>query len=63
MVSAVETGFARAWWCGSGECETRIKDEMKATTRCIPFQQPGGTGKCVVCGEESRAQAVFARAY
>ncbi|MBC7257821.1 MAG: proline--tRNA ligase [Chloroflexi bacterium] len=63
LVEAVADGFARAWWCGSAECEAKIKDETKATTRCIPFDQPGGTGKCVVCGAEAREQAIFARAY
>jgi prolyl-tRNA synthetase len=63
LVETVADGFARAWWCGSAECEAKIKDETKATTRCIPFDQPGGTGKCVVCGAEAREQAIFARAY
>src|ERR1700720_1877988 len=34
--SAVETGLALAFWCGSSECEARIKEETKATMRCIP---------------------------
>jgi prolyl-tRNA synthetase len=63
LVTAVETGFARAWWCGSGECENRIKEGTKATTRCIPFDQSGETGKCVVCGAESKSRAVIAKAY
>jgi prolyl-tRNA synthetase len=60
---AVAQGFARAWWCGSRECEDKIKEETKATTRCIPFDQPGGTGHCVVCGNEAQEVAIFARAY
>jgi len=63
LVHAVETGFAWAWWCGSGGCEARVKDETKATVRNIPLQQPAGSGRCVVCGKEAREQAVFARAY
>ncbi len=63
LVQAVERGFAWAWWCGSGECEAKVKEETRATTRCIPLQQPGGTGRCVVCGAEASQQAVFARAY
>ncbi len=63
LVQAVERGFAWAWWCGSGECEAKVKEETRATTRCIPLQQPGGTGRCVVCGAEASRQAVFARAY
>jgi prolyl-tRNA synthetase len=60
---AVAQGFARAWWCGSTECEDKIKEETKATTRCIPFDQPGGTGRCVACGNEAQEVAIFARAY
>ena len=48
---AVETGFAFAWWCGSAECEAKIKEETKATMRCIPLEQPGGSGQCILCGE------------
>jgi len=61
--SAVAKGFARAWWCGSGECEQKVKDDTRATTRCIPFEQPGGTGRCAVCGEPASEVAIFARAY
>jgi prolyl-tRNA synthetase len=60
---AVAQGFARAWWCGAAACEDKIKEETKATTRCIPFDQPGGTGHCVVCGNEAQEVAIFARAY
>jgi prolyl-tRNA synthetase len=63
LATAVERGFAWAWWCGSRTCEDRVKEETKATTRCIPLAQPGGTGPCIVCGEEAHEQAVFARAY
>jgi prolyl-tRNA synthetase len=63
LVDAVGKGFARAWWCGAVECETKIKEETKASTRCIPLDQPGGTGKCAVCGGEAKEQAIFARAY
>ena len=63
LVDAVGKGFARAWWCGSAECEAKLKEETKATTRCIPFDQPGGAGKCAVCGAEAKEQALFARAY
>ena len=63
LVEAVEDGFAWAWWCGSAECETKVKEETKATIRNIPLNQPGGSGRCVVCGALAREQAVFARAY
>lgn len=61
--SAVEGGFATAWWCGSSDCEGRIKDETKATMRCIPLDQPTGSGSCILCGQTARSRAVFARAY
>jgi prolyl-tRNA synthetase len=63
LAEAVATGFAVGRWCGSAACEERVKDDTKATTRCIPFEQPGGAGKCVVCGEDAPEEVVFARAY
>src|SRR5438477_600877 len=68
---AVETGFAFAGWCGSGDCEEKIKEETRATMRCIPVDQDSvlgngaapGTGKCVFCGQAAQERAVFARAY
>ena len=59
----VDDGFARAWWCGERECEARIKDDTKATTRCIPLEQPGGSGTCVHCGKPAEEVAIFAKAY
>ena len=60
---AANAGWNRVWWCGDAACETRIKGETKATIRCIPFDQPGGTGNCVVCGTAATEQAIVARAY
>jgi prolyl-tRNA synthetase len=61
--NAVEKGFAFSWWCGSSECEANIKEETKATMRCIPLEQPGGSGKCIHCGLPAKEKAIFARAY
>src|ERR1700735_4693435 len=61
--TAVERGFAFSWWCGRSECEANIKEETKATMRCIPLEQPGGTGKCIYCGVIAKEKAIFARAY
>jgi len=68
---AVEGGFAFSGWCGGGECEEKIKEETRATMRCIPMDQdavlgPGGgapSGKCVYCGQLAKNRAIFARAY
>jgi len=63
LVSAVQDGWAYAWWCGSAECETKVKAETRATTRNIPLDQPGGSGVCVVCGQAAHDKVYFARAY
>ncbi|MGD0840019.1 MAG: proline--tRNA ligase [Candidatus Acidiferrales bacterium] len=60
---AVETGFARAFWCGQSACEEKIKEATKATMRCIPLEQSGGGGACILCGSAAREQAIFAKAY
>jgi len=59
----VEKGFAFSWWCGAGDCEEKIKEETKATMRCIPIEQPGGSGKCIYCGRAAAEKAIFAKAY
>jgi prolyl-tRNA synthetase len=61
--SIVEDGFARAWWCGDRDCEAAIKEETKATIRCIPFDQTDETGQCIRCGQPAKEMAIFARAY
>jgi prolyl-tRNA synthetase len=63
LKKAVETGFAFSPWCGSAGCEAKIKEETRATMRCIPFDQEGGGGNCVYCGQPATARAIFARAY
>jgi len=63
LLIAVEKGWAYAWWCGDPGCEAKVKEDTKATTRCIPIEQPGGNGKCVVCGETAHEKVYFARAY
>jgi prolyl-tRNA synthetase len=63
LKQAVETGFAFSPWCGSAECEAKIKEETRATMRCIPLEQSGGPGKCVCCGKAAQERAIFARAY
>jgi len=58
-----EGGFVWAYWCGSAGCEAAIKEETKATIRCIPFDQEGSEGRCIYCGGEAKEKAVFAKAY
>ncbi len=59
----VADGWAYAWWCGSAECEAKIKEETRATTRCIPADQPEGHGSCIYCGRPASERVYFARAY
>lgn len=59
----VADGWAYAWWCGSAECEAKIKEETRATTRCIPADQPEGHGSCIYCGRPATERVYFARAY
>ncbi len=60
---AVKTGFARVWWAGNNDDEVRVKEETKATMRCIPFDQPGGSGTCFLTGKPAAQVAIFGRAY
>ncbi len=60
----VANGWARAYWCGDLACEAQIKEETKATNRCIPLDQEGaGAGTCVVCGRPAQEWSYWARAY
>ena len=59
----VAEGWAFAWWCGDPACEAKVKEDTKATTRCIPFDQPDGHGKCVVCGRDATEKVYFSKAY
>jgi prolyl-tRNA synthetase len=61
--SAVEKGFALSFWCGNADCEAKIKEETKATMRCIPLNQPAATGTCISCARPAQIKALFARAY
>ena len=58
-----EGGFLWSHWCGSGECEERVKDETKATIRNIPVNAEREEGKCIKCGARSERRVIFARAY
>jgi len=56
-------GFVQAHWCGSAECESKVKDDTKATIRNIPFDSPLEEGHCIVCGKRSERRVIFARSY
>jgi prolyl-tRNA synthetase len=56
-------GFIMAHWDGTGETEQKIKEETKATIRCIPLDDVKEPGKCIFSGNPSERRVVFARAY
>ena len=56
-------GFISAHWDGTPETEQQIKDETKATIRCIPFDQVPEEGKCIYSGKPSKGRVLFAMAY
>jgi len=58
-----EGGFILAHWDGTSETEERIKEETKATIRCIPLDGDTIPGKCMVTGMPSSQRVVFARSY
>ena len=59
----VKHGWALSWWCRSADCEASIKEETKATTRCMPMDHDFGTGSCIYCGKPADRKVYFARAY
>jgi len=63
QVMADKRGFLVAGWCRNAECEARIKEETKATVRCMPLDVAAEPGPCVRCGQPSPAQVYFAQAY
>lgn len=56
-------GFLLAHWDGTAETEAKIKEETKATIRCIPLNGQKEAGKCMVTGKPSVQRVIFARAY
>jgi prolyl-tRNA synthetase len=59
-------GFVYAGWNGDPAIEAKVKEETKATIRCIPdaeFRTPGGQATCLVTGEPAKHEVVWAKAY
>jgi prolyl-tRNA synthetase len=55
--------FVMAHWDGSAEVEARVKEETKATIRCVPYDSPDEPGTCIVSGKPSTRRVLFAKAY
>ncbi len=58
-----KTGFVLAHWDGTAATEEKIKEQVKATIRCIPLDNPLEDGKCILTGNPSKQRVLFARAY
>ena len=60
----IEAGcFVLAHWDGTAETEAKIKEETKATIRCLPLDYESGPGQCVYTGKPSAGRVLFARSY
>ncbi|MEX2283225.1 MAG: proline--tRNA ligase [Gemmatimonadota bacterium] len=61
-----DAGFIYAGWCGSTECEAKVKEETKATIRCIPgeeFRSTVAPSACAVCGGKTQHEVIWSKAY
>lgn len=56
-------GFIQAFWCQDEACEKKIKEEIGATTRCLPLDSKEKKGKCILCEKDSSQLWVFSQAY
>jgi prolyl-tRNA synthetase len=58
----IHGGFVKAKWCGKRDSEAKLAD-LKVTIRCIPLEQSGTEGKCVLTGEKATTDVIFGKAY
>lgn len=56
-------GFVKTMWCGSRECEDKLKEETAATIRCLPFEQEHLGDTCPFCGKKAEHMIYIAKAY
>lgn len=59
----IHGGFALAHWDGTPETEERIREDLKVTIRCIPFDAPVEEGRCIISGAPSTRRVLFAKSY
>ena len=56
-------GYVKTMWCGSRECEDKVKEVTGAPSRCIPFEQEHLSDTCVCCGKKASKMVVWGRQY
>lgn len=59
----IHGGFALSHWCGSENCEAKIKQDQSVTIRCIPVEGEAESSTCICCGRPSSRRVVYAKAY
>jgi len=59
----IHGGFALSHWCGSENCEAKIKEDLSVTIRSIPIENEDEKGTCICCDKPSNQRVVFAKAY
>ena len=59
----IHGGFALSHWCGGQTCESKIKEDLTVTIRCLPHAAEKEAGHCICCGAPSTQRVVFAKAY
>jgi len=59
----VNEGFFSMHWCGKATCELAVKEETKATIRCVTFDRVREKGKCIYCQGPSGGRVIFAKSY
>jgi prolyl-tRNA synthetase len=59
----IHGGFALSFWCGSDRCESKIKEDLSVTIRCLPLNNQTEKGGCICCGKPGDGRVVFAKAY
>jgi len=64
LKQVVQNDWAFSYWCESKACEAKVKEDTKASTRCIPLEgQPDHAGTCIVCGKPATRKVYFAKSY
>ena len=56
-------GYVKCMWCGDEACENKVKEDVQATSRCLPFNQEGFDEVCPICGKKAKYVIYFAKAY
>ncbi len=56
-------GFVKTMWCGDLDCEEKIKEDIGATSRCMPFEQENLSDTCICCGKPAKTMVVWGKAY